>query len=64
MTTRLYMHPISLEHITPPGHPERPDRMRALEEAFASPLFSEIERKEPAEADPCLVRTGTSRLAS
>lgn len=52
MTTRLYMHPISLEHITPPGHPERPDRMRALEEAFASPLFTEIERKEPGEADP------------
>ncbi|TIP84486.1 MAG: histone deacetylase family protein, partial [Mesorhizobium sp.] len=27
MVTRLYTHPIFLEHITPPGHPERPDRL-------------------------------------
>src|SRR5690606_10419610 len=26
MVTRLYTHPIYLEHLTPAGHPERPDR--------------------------------------
>ena len=41
MTTRLYSHPIYLEHLTPPGHPERPDRLRAIartleDEAFAA----------------------------
>lgn len=30
MTTRLYSHPVFLEHLTPAGHPERPDRLRAL----------------------------------
>jgi acetoin utilization deacetylase AcuC-like enzyme len=29
MATRLYEHPIFLEHITPEGHPERPDRLRS-----------------------------------
>ena len=35
MTTRLYSHDIFLEHVTPPGHPERPDRIRAVWEALA-----------------------------
>lgn len=30
MATRLYSHPVFLEHLTPVGHPERPDRLRAL----------------------------------
>ncbi|MCR2199394.1 hypothetical protein NSX56_23730, partial [Salmonella enterica] len=30
MATRLYSHPVFLEHLTPAGHPERPDRLRAL----------------------------------
>lgn len=30
MVTRLYSHPVFLEHLTPPGHPERPDRLRAI----------------------------------
>jgi acetoin utilization deacetylase AcuC-like enzyme len=28
MSTRLYEHPIFLEHITPEGHPERSDRLQ------------------------------------
>ena len=39
MATRLYTHELSVEHITPPGHPERPDRIRALDEVFADPKF-------------------------
>ena len=30
MTTLLLSHPASLDHLTPPGHPERPDRIRAV----------------------------------
>ncbi|MEM6461500.1 MAG: histone deacetylase family protein [Pseudomonadota bacterium] len=50
MTTRLYTHPIFLEHLTPPGHPERPDRLRALEKAFSQESFDGLERREPQAA--------------
>lgn len=50
MTTRLYTHPIYLEHVTPMGHPERPDRLRALEEAFSDGRFGTLDRKEPEAA--------------
>jgi len=51
MTTRLYTHPSCVEHITPPGHPERPDRMRALDEAFANADFDALEHIEAPEGD-------------
>ena len=44
MTTQLYTHPIFLEHITPPGHPERPDRIRAVEKFLAEPQFDGLAR--------------------
>lgn len=46
MTTRLYEHSIFLEHEVPAGHPERPDRLRALNEALSHPNFSPLDRKE------------------
>ncbi len=55
MTTRLYTHPIYLEHLTPPGHPERPDRLRALEEAFKAETFEALERIESPRADDEMV---------
>ena len=54
MTTRLYTHQLSVEHITPPGHPERPDRIRMLDEVFADERFSKLVRIEAPEADPAL----------
>ncbi|TGQ52368.1 histone deacetylase family protein [Mesorhizobium sp. M1C.F.Ca.ET.193.01.1.1] len=49
MTTRLYTHPVFLEHLTPPGHPERPDRLRAIERVLDDEAFSALERvKAPA----------------
>jgi acetoin utilization deacetylase AcuC-like enzyme len=50
MTTILFNHPASLGHATPPGHPERPDRARALEKAFAADAFSALERRSPEPA--------------
>ncbi|MEM7215108.1 MAG: histone deacetylase family protein [Pseudomonadota bacterium] len=52
MTTRLYTHSLSVEHITPTGHPERPDRIRALDEAFSDNRFDALERIEAPKGDP------------
>ncbi|MGV1990120.1 histone deacetylase family protein [Agrobacterium sp. 22-221-1] len=51
MATRLYEHPIFLEHITPSGHPERPDRLRSLNIALEHPNFERLERKEAPQAN-------------
>ena len=48
MTTRLYSHPIYLEHMTPPGHPERPDRLRAIARVLEGEAFAALDRKEVA----------------
>jgi acetoin utilization deacetylase AcuC-like enzyme len=55
MTTRLYTHPVYLEHLTPPGHPERPDRLRALAKAFDHDAFEDLVRLEPNAADADMV---------
>ena len=52
MTTKLYSHPLCVEHITPPGHPERPDRIRALDEVFGDEKFDALERIEAPKGDP------------
>lgn len=46
MTTRLYEHQVFLAHHVPEGHPERPDRLRALNAALEHPHFSTLDRKE------------------
>ena len=51
MATRLYEHSIFLEHEVPAGHPERPDRLRALNEALSHPNFSPLDRKEAPQAN-------------
>ncbi len=51
MSTRLYEHPIFLEHITPAGHPERADRLRSLNIALEHPNFARLERKQAPQAN-------------
>ena len=51
MATRLYEHPIFLEHLTPEGHPERPDRLRSLNIALEHPNFEGLERKQAPQAN-------------
>jgi acetoin utilization deacetylase AcuC-like enzyme len=46
MTTLLLTHPCFVEHDTGAGHPERPDRMRAVDKVLAHELFNDLERKE------------------
>jgi acetoin utilization deacetylase AcuC-like enzyme len=55
MTTRLYTHPIYLEHITPPGHPERPDRLRAVERVLDEEAFADLERAEAPLGDEATI---------
>jgi acetoin utilization deacetylase AcuC-like enzyme len=51
MTTLLITHPACLEHRTPPGHPERPDRLRAIDKALEDERFQALIREQaPAAA--------------
>jgi acetoin utilization deacetylase AcuC-like enzyme len=51
MPTLYYHHSASLNHETAPGHPERPDRMRAIEQGLAQDHFKPLVRIEAPEAD-------------
>lgn len=46
MATLLYTHSSSLAHVTPEGHPERVDRIRAINQILANPHFNELIRRE------------------
>ncbi|MCG8442050.1 MAG: histone deacetylase family protein [Caulobacterales bacterium] len=50
MTTALITHPACLEHVTPPGHPERVDRLRAILAALEAPGFAALQRVEAPRA--------------
>jgi acetoin utilization deacetylase AcuC-like enzyme len=66
MTTRLYEHSVFLQHQVPEGHPERPDRLRALNAALEHPHFSALERVEAptANEDAVLLAHPESHLAA
>src|ERR1700712_1648497 len=49
MTTLLLTHRASLDHLTPPGHPERPDRIRAIDQVLAEQRFERLGRREAPE---------------
>lgn len=51
MTTRLYEHSVFLQHQVPEGHPERPDRLRALNAALEHPHFAALDRVEAPTAN-------------
>jgi acetoin utilization deacetylase AcuC-like enzyme len=46
MSTLLLSHPACLDHLTPLGHPERPDRLRAIAEALEDDKFQALAREE------------------
>src|ERR1700720_2685674 len=46
MSTLHITHPACLNHLTPAGHPERPDRLRAIERAFEQEQFQHLARME------------------
>ncbi len=46
MATLLITHPCFLDHDTGPGHPERPDRMRAIEKVLGHGSYADLRRVE------------------
>ena len=51
MSTLLITHPAFKNHDTGPGHPERPDRMRAIDAVMAHEMFNPLVREEAPQAD-------------
>jgi acetoin utilization deacetylase AcuC-like enzyme len=51
MATLLLTHPACLDHLTPAGHPERPDRLRAVERALADERFNALKREDAPRAE-------------
>jgi len=51
MPTLFVTHPACLNHLTPPGHPERPARLTAIMEALAGEAFAPLTRAEAPRAE-------------
>jgi acetoin utilization deacetylase AcuC-like enzyme len=49
MTTLLLTHPACLNHVTPEGHPERADRLRAVNQVLSEDRFKALVRNEAPE---------------
>jgi acetoin utilization deacetylase AcuC-like enzyme len=49
--TLLLTHPACLDHLTPPGHPERPDRLRAINQVLGEERFDALVRGEAPEGN-------------
>jgi acetoin utilization deacetylase AcuC-like enzyme len=47
--TLLLSHPASLDHLTPSDHPERPDRIRAVEQVLGETRFDRLVRETAPE---------------
>ncbi|MCZ8100312.1 MAG: histone deacetylase family protein [Alsobacter sp.] len=57
MSTLYISHPCFLLHQTPPGHPERPDRMRVVERILEHERFAPLEREaSPVATTEALMR--------
>jgi acetoin utilization deacetylase AcuC-like enzyme len=50
MSTLLITHPACLEHLTPTGHPERPERLRVVQRALEAEKFQSLARAEAPRA--------------
>ena len=49
--TLFITHSACLEHLTPPGHPERPDRLRAIEQVLEHEKFTFLLREQCPRAE-------------
>src|SRR4249919_622462 len=54
-TTLVVSHPACLEHDMGEGHPERPDRLRAIERALESEAFQTLARESAPLADDAAI---------
>lgn len=61
MTTLYLTHPAYLEHNNGDGHPERPDRLRAIEKLVAGDDFTDLVRITPEPADEAVIELAHPR---
>jgi len=65
MTTLVFTHPSSLAHETPPGHPERVDRIKAVNAVLAAPALRGIIRRDaPLGSEEAVLLAHTPELLS
>ena len=57
MTTLLVADALFLEHLTPTGHPERPDRIRTVNRVLSQPDFAALARARPRGVDDAVLET-------
>ena len=55
MSTLLISHHACLDHLTPAGHPERPDRLRAVEQALEAETFQTLAREQAPMAEAAIL---------
>ena len=60
MPTLLLTHPDCLLHDMGEGHPERPDRLRAIEDALSAPAFAALKREQAPLADLAVIERAAS----
>lgn len=61
--TGLFTHPACLEHVTPPGHPERVERLSAVLSGLAGPEFDDVIRRQaPRASRDALLRAHSAAL--
>jgi acetoin utilization deacetylase AcuC-like enzyme len=61
--TGLFTHPACLEHVTPPGHPERVERLSAMLSELSAPEFAPLLRREaPRASRESLLRAHSTAL--
>jgi len=66
LATLLVEHPVFLEHLVPPGHPERPARLDAIRDRLEEPRFARLRRTlapEASEKDVLAVHPATEVIA-
>ncbi len=51
MATLLIQDPLFQRHLVPKGHPERPQRLEAIEQALSAPKFGPLKREKPRLAE-------------
>lgn len=56
--TLLVENPAGLDHLTPPGHPERVERLEEINEALSAPEFDDLERMPAPMADEAALGLG------
>ncbi len=57
MTTLLVADDLFLDHVTPTGHPERPDRIRTVNRVLSQPDFAALLRARPKPVDDAVLET-------